>query len=179
MTYDPETYWPDRFDRQGMFYVAKGGRKESYGGQATCFGYWLAEAMHERYTFHALDFGCGPGRFAAIIAKNAVGYTGFDLVEGAMALNPLRTSTVLPERFDALVAVTVFQHIPDDDIIRDLGRRLDDGGDAYIIDQIEEAAPGPHMHYRSPERVAELLGCQLLDEPAVNVLGHWARIMEK
>lgn len=183
MRYGP-AYWIDRHQRQGDHYVARGGREKSWKEQRSAFGDFIARniARHRRAPTLALDFGCGPGRFADIIAANADEYLGVDIIPQAMRNNPFPTSAEIPERFDALVAVVVFQHIHDDAVIEELGARLDPGGIAIIIDQTEEPNPGPHMCYRTPERVAELLGVDILTtrtRQKGELLGCWARVMQK
>lgn len=178
MSYNPTTYWPDRFARQGFAYVAKGGREASYYEQQHAISIWLMAALEGKYTYHMVDFGCGVGRFAAVLANAAQGYTGVDIVDGAMALNPFKTARALPPTYDGVAAIQVFQHIPDDQIVKGVGDGLDFGGHAWVVDQIAEPNPGDHMHYRSPERVAELMGCAI-ESRGPDIMGHWTAVMRK
>ena len=172
-------YWTERFRRQGPWYVARGGREQSYHEQAAAIGGWLTRVLrHEDDLGPVLDFGCGVGRFAPVLARHFLAYRGFDLVADAAALNPYPTTDTVPDEIEGLAAIQVFQHILDDGVLVDLGRRLRLGAMVVVVDQSPEPDPGPHMKYRTPEDVADLLGCRIVYGPD-EILTHFAYLLEK
>lgn len=170
MNYDPASYWPDRFARQGPDYVAKGGRRTSYLQEQAQINRVLHRVMPTVGTI--LDFGCGPGRFAEVLAEYGE-YTGYDLVPEAAAMNPLRTVRQLTDVYDLGVAIQVLQHIPNKQVIRHAGSHARSW---LIIDHEPLAKPDAHMHPRGPERIGELLG--MTPQLHGYVLGHWVAVYQ-
>lgn len=85
----------------------------------------------------ALDFGCGVGRLTRALAGRCERVAGVDVAPSMLALArsnvpPASFSAELPEeRFDFVVSLIVFQHIPvrrGMALLRELLRRVDDGG---------------------------------------------------
>lgn len=172
MSYDPATYWPARFAKQGPTYVAKGGRRKDWQIERDKIGDALRRVLWQTGTI--LDFGCGPGRFGDVLSSFGE-YTGFDLVPEAAALNAYPTTNDLRKSYDVAVAVQVFQHIPNDEVIRKVGPY----GKAWVvIDHEPLDNPAPHMKPRSRERIAELLGLRLHYRLAAPVLGHWVAVFK-
>jgi SAM-dependent methyltransferase len=66
----------------------------------------------------ALDFGCGVGRLTRALAKRVDRVAGVDAAESMLRLarenvpNASFSSTIPNERFDLIVSLIVFQHIP-------------------------------------------------------------------
>ena len=172
MSYNPQTYWPQRFRDQGKHYVAKGGRESAYHDELREIGKVLRGLLWKVPSI--LDFGCGPGRFADILASYCDKYTGFDLVPESAALNPHPTTNKLSGVYDIGVAIEVFQHIPDDETIKNAGRHAKAW---LVVDHLPLETPNAHMRPRSPEQVGELLGLAPLvfHRP---VLGHWVAVYQ-
>lgn len=153
MTYDPATYWPDRYARQGETYVAQGGRRSSYEAQlelvAPLFDLLPAEGR-------VLDFGCGPQRFRPALEARGLTYDGFDLVPGLGTVD-----AVEPGRYDCAVAIYVLQHIVDEaEYAAAMGAiqgGLGPGGTLLVVDAAPPGNHGPptaeHMRPRGPTGV--------------------------
>jgi 2-polyprenyl-3-methyl-5-hydroxy-6-metoxy-1,4-benzoquinol methylase len=66
----------------------------------------------------ALDFGCGVGRLTRALAKHVEHVAGVDAAESMLRLarenvpNATFSTTIPNERFDLIVSLIVFQHIP-------------------------------------------------------------------
>lgn len=170
MNYEPTSYWPDRFAKQGPTYVARGGRMQNWRDERHKIGLALAWLIDRPRTI--LDFGCGPGRFADLLALHGE-YTGFDLIPEAAALNPHRTVTQLAGQYDLGVAIQVFQHIPDDATIIDAGRHAKAW---LVVDHQPIGRPDAHMHTRGMQRIGALLGMDVKRAYPRPVLGHWAAL---
>ncbi len=172
MTYDPATYWPERYARQGPTYVAKGGRRDSYDAQIELIApLFAAELPREG---RVLDFGCGPQRFRPALEACGLVYEGFDLIPGLGTVG-----VVEPGRYDCAVAIYVLQHIVDEGEYADaLGRireGLRPGGVLLVVDALPteytEDRPRPaHMMPRGPQAVMAYM-----NSGAVRSLdaGHW------
>lgn len=132
-----------------------------------------------------LDFGCGVGRFSAALAASAEEYEGVDLNEDALRLAPEienASFTYLNEDrlpfdddvFDGAVALTVIQHIVDDESFslwtRELARVIKPGGFFIGIETPElslKLAPhGPafHMKWRTAEIISNALGGEVEEQ---------------
>lgn len=170
MTYDPETYWPERLRRQGETYVAKGGRRDSYERQirlVTPYFDWLpAEGR-------VLDFGCGPGRFRPALEARGLEYEGVDLIPG---LGTMELEDVEPASFDCAVAIWVLQHIVEDEAwgaaIEALYQALMPGGTLLVVDHLPLRNMAEHMHPRGYRGLARFHGdyvTQLDDDSWVGV----------
>ena len=169
--YDPDQFWAARFRRHGPTYVAKGGRSDAFTTERHTVSNWL-QSLPDLGT--VLDYGCGVGRFADVLARHGE-YVGYDIVSDAAALNPLPTVGEVPAWYDTLACIMVLQHIGDDDIIRKLGERARQG--AVIVDAQPLDNPDPHMFPRTPDRVAELLGMEIVK---LDDLGeHWAAVLAR
>jgi SAM-dependent methyltransferase len=166
MTYDPATYWPERYRRQGDLYVAKGGRRESYRRQLKAITpYLLALPRGAK----VLDYGCGPQRFRPALNKRYAEYIGMDLML-EMGTEPI---TPLPERdFDAAVCIMVLQHIADegeyDRVIRDLFAGLGPDGVLFVVDANPAPKLDDHMRPRGPAFIADAAPWS-----HVEVVGEW------
>lgn len=170
MSYDPESYWPQRFAAQGPTYVAKGGRKTDYDNEQREISKVLRGLLWHVPTL--LDFGCGPGRFADVLAEHCDSYTGFDLVPASAALNPHPTISELAGSFELGVAIQVFQHIPSDEVIEKAGTHAKAW---LVVDHLELETPNEHMFTRGAKRIGELLRLKpmVFHRP---VLGHWVAV---
>lgn len=168
MAYEPRKYWNDRFRSQGESYVTRAGRPVGYAAnQAKRL---VSELREIEPVDCLLDFGCGPARLAGFLREKCQRYIGVDIVDHTSFFNEgefvhLDASTIqLPDcSVDAVVAVTVFQHIPDDDIVpiaSELLRLAKPGCRLYVVD---DAGPSgaEHMHCRRPDRLFSVLGARL------------------
>lgn len=170
MNYEPTSYWPDRFAKQGPTYVARGGRMQDWREERHKIGLAVETLISQHDSI--LDFGCGPGRFADLLAEYG-DYTGFDLMPEAAALNPYCTVTELTDHYDLGVAIQVFQHIPDDATIAQAGLHA---GAWLIVDHEPIDRPDAHMHPRGIQRIGALLGMQPVKVYPRTVLNHWAAL---
>lgn len=100
-----------------------------------------------------LDFGCGVGRWASRVAREfKIDVTGVDvsptMVANAKAdhpdldlrvVNPLEPLPFPDDYFDAVMTVTVLQHVPDDEIghvVGELRRVLKPGGLVFLLENV-------------------------------------------
>lgn len=145
MTYDPERYWPERYQRQGPTYVARGGRKRDYALEQSAIAPFLRRVVVGP---RVLDFGCGVGRFRDVLGEGRE-YTGVDLIPG-LGTQPLVRE--LPRGFDTAVAIMVLQHITDELVYRhwanELFECLNPGGRLVVVDHNTIEKPGAHMRPR-------------------------------
>lgn len=91
-----------------------------------------------------LEVGCGDGAIIGSISKNITQCRGIDLSERAIkqakAFYPdIKFSTEntdeIKEKFDAVIAIEVLEHIPDDEVnsfLLSLGKKTNKGGYMYI-----------------------------------------------
>lgn len=141
--YVPHQYWPQRYQRQGRNYTAKGGREQFAQEQLAAVAPWLRELVKGE---SVLDFGCGPQRFRPMLEDGGRRrYEGVDLIPG---LGTMSLAEPLPEaEFDCVVAVWVLQHIVAEDQYRywigQLWRTLKPGGRLVVVD----AVPLPHVDH--------------------------------
>lgn len=173
MSYDPRSYWADRFALQGPTYVAP--TRTSSDEQAAAF----AAVLQPYVTGRVLDYGCGVGRLAPFLAPLG-DYVGADINSPALVhareTNPDLTFLDVgadgriplePGTVDMVVSVTVLQHVPTAIIVQTCGelrRVLRPGGRVLLIEDAnpEGARPARHMAFRSAERYADLLRAELL-----------------
>jgi len=174
MEYAPREYWSSRLRNKGKNYVAHLNRAHAFDKQAVVF--WEALSSYLPRGGRVLDFGCGVGRFAPMIANVVDNYDGVDLTKDALKFAPKienATFTHLPEdklpfesdSFDGAIAITVIQHIVTDTDFAlwtsELARVLKGGGFFIGIETPQPAkriVPGAHMRWRTPEIIAEAMG---------------------
>ena len=184
MTYEPRTYWPKRFADQGLLYVTRGGKDfKFFREQADAF-FTAIDSLKLPPCRLLLDFGCGVGRLAGALHGSGTNrYVGVDIVAAAIAKaraeykdwNGVDFWTVtdhFPEEadlvcVDRLVAITVFQHMPDPDLEHWAAefRRVGDPGLEFVI--IDDTGPrgeqtAEHVFRRSPDRIAEVCGFEIV-----------------
>jgi ubiquinone/menaquinone biosynthesis C-methylase UbiE len=176
MKYDPREYWAERLQRKGKNYVAWKSLSGAFDKQSEVF--WAATAPHLPNGGRVLDFGCGVGRFAAVLSNVVDSYDGVDINEGALKLAPElenATFTHLAEdrlpfpdaTFDGAVAFTVIQHIVDPkhyaNWTAELARVVRPGGWFFVIDDPQFDTSGKrikdaiHMRRRTPEIISASL----------------------
>lgn len=154
MSYRPETYWPERFKRQGDTYVARGGRANAWTQEKA----WIEPLFaHLPRSGTVLDFGCGPGRFRPALESHGLEYVGVDLIP-VLGTEPVAEAMQL-DRFDCAVAVMVLQHIVEEgaylEVIRGLHATLRPGGTLLVVDHAHLERPHAHMCPRGPEGVLQ------------------------
>lgn len=179
MTYDPRTYWPDRYRAQGDTYVARGGDPDSYVEQLENVGSVLTLVLPT--SGRVLDFGCGPGRFRPLLEDHGLEYDGYDLIPGLGTVDRIE-----PERYDCAVAIYVLQHIVDEAeyvaAMTSIWHGLRPGGQLFVVDAMPMANPAPHMKPRGRDRVADFLtGPNIVVEPDADPIdpGHWVGLFTK
>ena len=89
----------------------------------------------------ALDFGCGVGRLTRALAKRVERVVGVDAAPSMLRLarenvpNAAFSLTIPDQRFDLVVSLIVFQHIPirrGEELLGELLDHLEDGGAAAL-----------------------------------------------
>ena len=183
MSYDPRAYWPERARKQGARYVGHAADPDPESSTIT-----LAQRIDllAPKCDAVLDFGCGVGRLAPVLAAKAGRYVGVDIVEAAIVLAPVLPNArylYLPDdrlpfedvSFDCVAAVTVLQHIVADVDFAlwttELRRVLRPDGFALIVDHNPMIDPAPHMNPRGHESVAAALGVKWCSVEVAD--GHW------
>ena len=175
MSYEPREYWENRVVAQGPSYVGPGGNVEKTIAQAGRFQRSIDEALTGKSFNHILDFGCGVGRFVDVLAKHADHVTAVDLSATAIELaGDIITAKnihlihlsedsipLLDDSVDLVVAVTVFQHIVDDDDwalwTSEINRVLNPTGALLVIDGRDKPRSTPlHPHVRT--RIPDVFG---------------------
>lgn len=165
MTYDPTTYWPERYAAQGDVYVAKAGRHSSHEKQLEAVPPFFAILPTSG---SVLDFGCGPQRFRPALEAHGLTYYGYDLIDGLGTVDGLE-----PERYDAAVALFVLQHIPPLDhgeALDTLYAALVPGGTLLAVDHEPLDEMDDHM--------AGALGFRRVADAhdwEAELVGHWNR----
>jgi ubiquinone/menaquinone biosynthesis C-methylase UbiE len=197
MMYRPRKYWDQRARRQGTHYVGPGGRKALSLRQADRFRDYLQSVTPKHTVDTVLDFGCGPGRLATVIAEMGENYIGVDLSRPAIrearelyprAKHPRMTFTylegdALPLRSESVclvAAVTVFQHIVADADwelwTAEIRRVLRPDGEVIVIDALHTIEPtADHVRTRPPEAFAGALGRSITSSQ--QIVEHWAGVL--
>jgi len=186
-------YWNNRAASQGPSYVGPAGREDLAELQEEAFRGYLEEALGFGYWDVLLDFGCGSGRFAELLAQYCGGYFGADIsvfgIAQAREANPAlayewldRDSIPLgDDSVDIAIVVTVFQHIVSDEDFElwtsELRRVLRPDAPVFVIDaRYEEREVMSHMRLRGPAVLAASMGrvAEEIDETADHWIG-WLR----
>jgi SAM-dependent methyltransferase len=140
-----------------------------------------------------LDAGCGSGRWSIRLAEAGWVVTGADISHGLLALAPSAPNVTYVQgsiqdldlsaaSFDAVLSVTVLQHITDersfDAAVDNLMRMLRPAGMVAVLEyaplRVFGSMPG-YMHARSRGqwiRAFTSRGCRLRAETGVRFLGH-------
>jgi len=118
-----------------------------------------------------LDFGCGPGRFTAALARAIGGVAvGVDISPELLAMTPasenvsyrLITEGSLPKdhfRFDAIWVCLVLGGIPDAKIesaAADINDALNPGGLLFLVENTSSKPDGTYWFFRSQDRYRAL-----------------------
>ena len=173
MSYDPETYWEERY---GLFRLASSGHRDL----PEAYNYWLYDRKKTRIqdglrrerisvgSCHILELGCGTGVYVDMWKRmGAVSLTGFDItsisVENLAPKYPGYrfhkediTDPTLAERhsgsFDLVTAFDVLYHIVDDtrfsQAVANIGRFCRAGGLLLIHDVFLGGAEEDHGYIR-------------------------------
>lgn len=154
MTYDPATYWPERYAAQGVTYVARGGTRESYDEQLRR----IAPLIRTLPTpGRVLDFGCGPQRFRPTCEAHGLKYDGLDIIRGLGTVESVQDG-----HYTTALAVYVLQHIVDGSAYAQaldaLYAALQPSGVLLVVDHEPIAAPAEHMRPRGPDELVRLFG---------------------
>lgn len=182
-------YWNQRFRAQGTAYVARGGRRSVYDAQLAQIQPLLENRVPRGGRL--LDFGCGVGRFAPVLADICDEYVGTDLAFSALMVAPkLSNATYLPawevtfkpDEFDTIVALTVLQHIVDGELFdawtERIGTGLRAGGRLVVWDHWPAASMDTHMNPRGPEAIANAVNVQPFVITDLHD-GHWFGVASK
>jgi ubiquinone/menaquinone biosynthesis C-methylase UbiE len=189
----PYEYWNNRFNEQGSVYVAH--RKFQNFDQQVELGRKFCDPYIPSAK-HALDFGCGVGRFQPWLQSKADQVTAVDFVQSALEIvkqnNPL-TETIhysqlpLPiedETFDLVWTFTVLQHIVDreafESACKELNRVACPGAKFILIEN--QADEAPHVAKRTPDHYTTALDVDLLWSESINIdkpRSHWLIVGEK
>lgn len=184
--YDPVAYWNERALRNGALYVAKGNAQEHYSREYKEFEPCLQALVPSGGRL--LDFGCGSGRFTALLSRIAKEYVGADIapegIELAEECYPTAeywelTNGSIPDldaTFDSIVAVFVLQHMVEwGDYVTwcsEFNRVLKPGGSLIVIDRDPWTDGVPvqlaHMHPRGTEAIEMATGCSLVSSKRPN-----------
>lgn len=203
--YDPGQYWAQRLEVEGPTYVGAGPARGALQAEA----FWRALAVELGLELprggapKLLDFGCGTGRFVRQLVAHGFAYHGADVSPGAVLellalaarerLAPVVAGpSVLPlgypaGHFDAIVAVTVLQHVPER-LIREtcaeLARVLAPEGRIFLIEDAnpEGYAPAPHMSFRTAQLYASMLGARTVRLETISAErpgSHYLAVLER
>jgi 2-polyprenyl-3-methyl-5-hydroxy-6-metoxy-1,4-benzoquinol methylase len=135
----PYHHIPD-FDDRG---VPRRIRALEWGLEYLCYLRHIQELVYSLNPFSVLEVGCGDGRFIGMLGSEVKSKVGVDLSEKAIsfakAFYPnidFRVSDIreMDETFDAVLAIEVLEHIPDDQIswfVKCLEERTNSNG--YVI----------------------------------------------
>ncbi len=114
---------------------------------------------------HALDVGCGMGRWTRLLQEAGARVTGVDptaeMLEAARRLSPAldyrrMSATALDlddTSFDLVTSVTVLQHLRPEEqaqAVGEIARVLKPGGRALLLELIDEDDRGPVVYPRPP-----------------------------
>ena len=187
---NPALYWKERYAKEGALACARRGMDEAASGrQADAF--WAAIGPRIPEGSRLLDFGCGPGRLFLALDYHGLlefEYVGVDACEEAVRLareararfgahvhrphfaHLAGDSIPFPDGyFDAVVACTVVQHLPDEGLalwMPEMRRVLRPGGRCIILDG--NGCRASHAKSRTPEEIGAALGMEM-DGPAEQV----------
>ena len=152
-----------RCKKEGHQYVSRGGRDQNfYIYQAKAF----ADEIIKKKRNKCLDYGCGVGRLYPHVNNMHNNYFGVDIVcesikyakfqYGENNFYLLDENGKIPtngEMYDAVIIITVLQHIPDSQIhgvLNNIKNVLKSGCDITIIDT-DENTSALHVFKRTPE----------------------------
>lgn len=185
MSYNPRIYWPQRLKEEGPRYVGKRGMTEAeVHQQGEKFWAALSPFIPAKSDGTVLDFGCGTGRFAIKLAERYKQYIGVDIAGRAFEYAPtgpniryqelIYDGIDLPTKsIDAVVAVTVLQHITDDDELRrwvkEIRRISKSKGMIYIIDGMYKDFTRPHVRTRRREFYQVLFKYDLIADNSIHI----------
>lgn len=171
-----QDFWQRKMASQGVSYVGRVGEDHNYQAKLIESLYWRQVSV-DAYFRDALDFGCGYGRFAAMLSKSCGHIWAVDMLDEMLAnvrgvvpnITAVRCSW--PPRFlsqirdnsiDLLWACLVFQHIVDDDlfsaVMQEISRLLKPGARVIIIDNAVDHAH--HVKPRGPEVIMKALNAK-------------------
>lgn len=203
MSYDPRTYWRERYQREGALTVSTRESRAIFEKQERVFGDAILRLGQRAcrdhpygHTLTALDFGCGVGRFTDRLINLGYRVDGWDIAPEAIgyARERHRNEANLctwgagslfgrpwyTDRgpYSLLLAITVVQHITDDAEVIRLGRCIPwaDDGKAIIIDDATQGPTADHVKVRKPHEVGRLLGLRVLEIRALDAEhrgSHW------
>lgn len=158
---------------------------------------YLEPKMRE-YCGEILDFGCGAGYFSGYILDLGYRYVGVDVEKEMLKLaseNERARYVHLAEShlpfeeitFDAVMAITVLQHIIDNNDyklwVNELSRVVRSGGMFYVIDDNGQSENLSIPRYiRTPEEVAASLNASIISVDTINIglqESYWYMVAEK
>ena len=165
-------YWVKRYQEHGQWTVGPYNNPVMTQTQRALFEHMMAsrlraESKDQRFK-RGLDFGCGPGRFTEFLKSFVEDYVGYDPIPEAIrfalgafpSTKGVTFTSEFPEgEFDLFVAITVFQHIPDDElegILVRLKPKLT--GTVIVIENNLAFDPGDHVWVRSARFLRDRLG---------------------
>jgi ubiquinone/menaquinone biosynthesis C-methylase UbiE len=186
-----QSFWQSKMARQGVSYVGRVGEDHHYQAKMIERLYW-GRVGQDAYFTDALDFGCGYGRFAAMLSNSCGHVWAVDMLEEMLSQVRGSAPNVTPIRctwpprlvnhdnsMDLLWACLVFQHIVDDDLftgtMKELSRLLKPGARVIIIDNAVDHAH--HVKPRGPEVLMKALNAKIdyADKVTINkrTNDHW------
>jgi SAM-dependent methyltransferase len=186
MSYDPKTYWPARYAKEGPLGCARRGMDHAASErQADAFWSHIGPRI-PRPCARLLDFGCGPGRMRDHVRRElpAAEYHGADMCLEAIRMasdriapDPLTAFVLIPPtgmpqfpdgHFNCVVCCTVLQHlVADDDFAlwtKEIARVTRPGGVVVVLDGV--GCKASHARSRAPEEVGRALGMELAWHPS-------------
>lgn len=135
----------------------------------------------------ALDFGCGVGDFAALLAQFLPSVTGYDIAPAILqqarrrvtapgvALTDDRVAALAAGPYDVALCITVLQHVLDDDEARQLAAglaaALAAGGSLLMLETLVDT-PRPAAGYVHQRSAAELRA--LFEGAGLVLVSQWA-----
>ena len=159
-------------DRQG---IAKRQRSLSWGYEYLCYMQHIAKKIVDAKPDSVLDVGCGEGRLLNMIGEICPIRKGVDLsipaIAFAKAFTPQADFRVADAKdvegqFDAVTAIQVLEHIPDESVsgfLSTLATRVSSTGRVYICVP-STVQPLNRKHYRHYDR--SVFESQLVDSGA-------------